>query len=79
MTTFRRHCATDSTLSWSINDAEMQPDHQMRQSSAPVPEQFQKPLGAVLSVGVDVSAKGVPGTSWRVHPVPGGHLCLRLP
>ena len=48
-------------------------------SSAPIPEQFQKPLDAVLHVSVDVSAKGVLGTSSRVYPVPGGHLCLRLP
>lgn len=48
-------------------------------SSAPIPERFQKPLDAMLHVSVDVSAKGVLGTSSRVYPVPGGHLCLRLP
>jgi hypothetical protein len=48
-------------------------------SSAPIPAPFQKPLAAVLHVSVDVSAKGVRGTSSRVYPVPGGHLCLRLP
>ena len=48
-------------------------------SSAPIPEQFQKPLDAVLHVSVDVSAKGVLGTSSHVYPIPGGQLCLRLP
>lgn len=48
-------------------------------SSAPVPEPFQKPFDAVLHVSVDVSAKGLLGTASRVYPVPGGHLCLRLP
>jgi hypothetical protein len=48
-------------------------------SSAPIPEQFRKPLDAVLHVSVDVSANGLLGTSSRVFPVAGGHLCLRLP
>lgn len=48
-------------------------------TSAPIPEQFQQPFDAVLSVGVDVSANRVLGSSSRVYPVLGGHLCLRLP
>jgi hypothetical protein len=44
---------------------------------APIPAELRKPIPAFLQVRIDASASTVLGTTTRIVPASGGHLCQR--